>query len=559
MTHQPRAKCCINERHRFSRSVMQRKQPAQGAGQDEAGAIIILALVFLVAVSLIVVGLLTWVGTSLTATSSFANERSTESAATSAVNLAIQNSRYTFATQILNASPPQACWYDPGGNAQQPPAFNNQQMDVWCSMTWQPFSASTRTITYSACPSTLTNTQCAATPTLQASLTFDDYAPGIGVPTANPVQCNLTGFCGQSMTQNSWLWSPTVPSVSSISPTTATVNGTNASTGQPQTLTINGSGFVQGASSVNFVQETGASGTPANAPSTTNSPAGVIVTLPASQVTWGGCTGANCTVSVSAPAVTSGTDYFVTVTTPAGTSPYLAPAPQNAYLDLQVTNVVPIVTGITGPDETGTPPIPGGSITGGSTVTISGSGFWSASNFATQVWFWPVGGGSRVQGTNVNVLSNGSLTAITPAVTAIGNYYAQVDTLGGNSTSTSAIFNYGVQVPIIIGLSPSSAGAGTTLTINGYNFLSGSTVGFCLDTGGNYVANCVSPGGTTNGQIAATVTSLTASQIKVTVPTGLQVGKSYYPVVTLPSQFSQNTYPPSQPYNEPADVFTRSS
>ena len=246
----------------------------QDVAQDEEGAVLILALIFLVAVSLIVVALLSWVGTSLTATSTFASERSVESATTSTMNLAIQNTRYTFATQLLNASPPQACWYGTGGTPQQPPPLNGQQIDVWCSMVWQPFTADTRTITYSACPSTETSTQCAATPTLQAVVTFDDYAPGIGVPTANPVQCSLTGFCGQSLTQNSWQWNPVVPSVSLISPTTATVNGTNASTQQPQTVTITGSGFVQGASNVNFVQETGASGSPANTPSTANGPAG---------------------------------------------------------------------------------------------------------------------------------------------------------------------------------------------------------------------------------------------------------------------------------------------
>jgi hypothetical protein len=544
-------------RPRFSPKGAARRvlSPRSESTHDEAGAVLILALVFLVAVSLIVVALLSWVGTSLKVTSSFASEQSVESAATSAMNLAIQNTRYTFATQLLNASPPQPCWYSSGGTPQQPPPLNGQQIDVWCSMVWQPFSSSTRTITYSACPSSLTNTLCAATPTLQAVVTFDDYAPGVGVPTTSPVQCNITGFCGQSLTQNSWVWSPTVPSVSSISPTTATVNGTNASTQQPQTVTISGSGFVQGASSVNFVQESGASGSPANTPSTVNSPAGVILTVQASQVAWGGCTGSTCTLSVPAPAVTSGTDYFVTVTTPGGTSPYLSPA--STYLDFQVTNVIPAVTGISGGDATNG--VPGGSITGGSTVTISGSGFYNASNFAAQVWFWPVGGGPASGGSDVTVSANGTLTAITPAVTSTGNYYAQVDTLGGQSASTTAIFNYGVQVPIIISLSPSSGGAGSTLTINGYNFLTSSTVGFCLDTAGNYSPNCVNPGGTANGQISAVIQTLTPSQIAVTVPTGLVKGSSYYPIVTLPSQYNPTTYPPSQPYNEPADVYTRTS
>ena len=53
-------------------------------------------------------------------------------------------------------------------------------------------------------------------------------------------------------------------------------------------------------------------------------------------------------------------------------------------------------------------------------------------------------------------------------------------------------------------------------------------------------------------QTAATVASLTATQIVVSVPT-LAAG-TYFPIVTLPSAYSST--PPSQPYNEPADIFT---
>ena len=86
----------------------------QDRAQDESGAVLILALIFLVAMSLIVVGLLTLVGNSLNVTSSFASDRSVESAATSAMNLAIQNTRTRLQSQFLNASPPQPCWYDSG-------------------------------------------------------------------------------------------------------------------------------------------------------------------------------------------------------------------------------------------------------------------------------------------------------------------------------------------------------------------------------------------------------------------------------------------------------------
>ena len=76
-------RAAVIARQRHSRS-------SRPSSRDESGAILVLALVFLVAVSLIVVGMLSWVGTSLIATASFTNERSAETAATSAVNLAIQ-------------------------------------------------------------------------------------------------------------------------------------------------------------------------------------------------------------------------------------------------------------------------------------------------------------------------------------------------------------------------------------------------------------------------------------------------------------------------------------
>jgi len=498
-------------------------------------------MVFLVAISLIVLALMTWVGTSLSATSTFANERSLEYAATNSVNLAIQNTRYTFATQLTNASPPQACWYDASGNAQQPQAFNGKSIDVWCSTVWQPFSANTRTITYSACPSTVTNVNCAAAPLLQAIVAFDDYAPGIGVPSANPVQCNLTSFCGQSMTQLSWQWRPAVPSVSSLSPTSGSINGGTS-------VTISGNGFVNG-SSVNFVQETGPNPGPGVTPKTPNVPtsanggAGVIISIPSSQVTWGGCSGqnnTNCTLTVTSPAVTSGTDYFVTVTAPGGTSAYV-PTQGNVNVDdFQYTAVAPVVTGISGTTESNG--VPGGSITGGSVVTISGSGFYSAPNFAAQVWFWS--GGTKFQSTNVNISSNGTMTATAPAVSAPGNYYVQVVTIAGSSTNTSDVFNYGVQVPIIISMSPSSGGTGTQITITGGNFLVGSTVVFYQDVGGNPSSFGTNASATVNSQ----------SSMTVTVPGGLTAGQQYFPVITLPSPYDNNS---SQTYNEPADIFTR--
>ena len=528
----------------------ERRRAGESSHGDEAGAVLILALVFLVAVSLIVVALLSWLGTSLSATTTFGNERLVENAATSAVNLAIQNTRGKFVSQMTNASPPVACWYDGSGNAQQPPPLPNDpsdQIDVWCSMVWQPFNSATRTITYSACPTAQTSdpATCAAAPLLQAVVTFDDYEPGLIVPSPTPVPCSVTGLCGQTLTQQSWQWSPSVPSVSAISPTTNTIAGNVC-------LTITGSGFVPG-SSVNFVEETGGSGSPANTPTSDN----VVITLPPAQVPWtNNCAGGNnsaTSISVTTPAVTEGTDYFVTVTTPGGTSAYVPTPGSTTYNDLQYTTIQPTVSQITGPNMVNG--VPQGTITGGSTITITGTGFFQKSNFPVQVWFWQ--SGTKVAATNVNINSETSMTAASPAVTSTGNWYVQVQTIGGSSTNTTDYFNYSAQVPLVIALTPQSGGPSSTptpvtgITITGSNFLTGSTaVAFCLVSSWNAPSTC----GTSISAATPTVTS--ATSLTVTLPTGthgLVKNSTYYPIVTTTVGSTQYA---SQPYNLPADIFT---
>ena len=373
----------------------------------------ILALVFLVVVSLIVTALLTWVGTSLTANAQYANERATEAAATSAVNLAIQNSRYPFSPDpttplvMVNASPPVQCWGADGTTSSV--TVDNVTVDVWCSMLWLPFSATAqnRNITYSACVVPVnptptdpvpTATSCAAAPLLQALVSFDDPpGPGGGPspPPPEPEQCLTTsgptydGTCGQSLTQDSWQWNPVVPSVTSVSLTSAPV--TALINGNPIPMTVSGNGFVPGAT-VNFVQETGPSPGPGVLPTSRNVPTtpsnqgqGVIVpaTVTANSVSCSGPNNTNCTLQVTVPPVTSGINYFVTVTTPGGTSAYQAPN-SGPYNYVSYTPVTPIVTSISGATA--------GSIAGGTTVTINGptngsGGFYSAPNFQAQVKF----------------------------------------------------------------------------------------------------------------------------------------------------------------------------
>jgi hypothetical protein len=410
--------------------------------RDEAGAVLILALVYLVAVSVIVGGLTDWAMNDLKNTGNFSSARSTQTAATSSVETAIQSIRYApllFATsstsqQTLNASPPVPCW----GNGASPSGLTaasvGANIDVWCSTAWNPTSADTRVVTFSACPTSVTTSgaQCALQPFLQAVVTFDDYPPGIQTPTTS--QC--VTYCGTSMTVNSWLWSPVVPVVQSLSwsPTPVpTIAGGTA-------ITINGTGFSPNATSVNFVDESG--GSPVNG----------NVVIPCTTAAGSTCTVSSVTSSqltVTSPPVTTGTTYYVTVTTPGGTSADCATPSGSSTCSgpgdvfTYSTAVVPVVASISGPIPPGISN-PGGSTGGGTQVTITGTGFFSGAS----VQFIPVAGGTAVPATSVSITAPTTITAYSPPVAAAANYYIVVTTQGGTSaTGTNGLFTYAAPIP----------------------------------------------------------------------------------------------------------------
>jgi len=494
---------------------MQRIGPRRSEGvQGESGAILLLAMVFLIVVGTIVGSLAEWATNDLHNTANFTSARSLQYGADSAVELAIQNIRYApmlGAGQTLNASPPTYCW----SNVATPelPTVDGESMDVWCSTQWSPSKTNTRVVTISTCLSKVGAAACAASPTLQVVVTFDDYPTGvISAPTT--AQCVV--YCGTGMTVNSWAWSPTVPTVTGLATSSGSITGGTS-------VTIAGTGFVTGANAttlntVNFIEESGGTPTSSN------------VVVPANVTS-----AASNSITVTAPSITAGTTYFVTVTTPGGTA---------AYSANDVFTYTPVVPTITGYGSSSTNQ---GSTAGGTSVTIAGTGFFSGA----AVEFVEESGNAEVSpivefpASSVSVNTSNTITAVSPGVTVAGTYYIIVTTPTGLSSpttytssigSSTPIFTFSPLVPTVSAVNPSagSTTAGTSVTITGTGFEVGATVtfveelaGIALPTGSFSATNIAVTGSSTITAVAPAAPAGTSYFVTVSVPTGLSSPATY--------------------------------
>jgi hypothetical protein len=492
-----------------------RRRPHEQGVRDEAGAVLILALVFLVTVGAVVGSLASWAMNDLNNTAAFTSARSMQNAVVNATELAIQTIRYTPALstgQTLNASPPTSCWGSGSSTLASQEGSTSQNVAVWCSTAWNPSSANTRVVTLSACPvtSTETATTCAANPYLQVVAIYDDYPAGvISAPTT--AQCVV--YCGTGLTVSSWIWSPTVPTVTGLSTSPATSPTSGPITGNT-TVTVSGTGFVSGATTVNFVEESGGSPTSDN------------VVLAATNVVVS--SGSTTSLTATAPSAITGTSYFVTVATPGGTSPYSS---NDIYTYSLVT---PTVTGFGATSPTS------GSTAGGTSVTVTGTGFVTGA----VVNLTEESGGSVARpsvvlaASSVTVSSDTSLTAVSPGVTTGTTYFVTVTTPKGTSaTTTSAVFTYSPLVPVVAFVSPTAGtvAGGTLVTITGTGFVSGATttVNFVEESGGSAVSPGVS--------LAATNVNVVGSTTITALSPAVTAGSTYFVTVTTASGISSNS------------------
>jgi hypothetical protein len=505
-----------------------------GGARGESGAVLILALVFLIVVGGIVGVLANSVSSHLEDSTAFSAGRSLQYAATSAVDLAIQNIRYTpliTPGETLDASPPAQCWNTAivaNDGASQWGGVNGEPLiDLWCSTVWNPNSGSTRTVTISACEDSVNGSAatCAVSPLLQAVVVFGDYPPGVSAPSTGI--CSV--YCGSGETIESWSWSPTIPTVSNLATPSNGLSGGPIVGQTPVVLT--GTGFVSGATTVNFIQESG--GVP-------------TLTAALAPVTPTSITGTTIqTLTVPAPAVTAGTTFWVTVTTPTGTSAACPPSGTPSgpcVLYTYTTNTalsLPTVSSISVAHFTPAE----GSTNGGDLITVNGSGFYGA----PQVNFIPEGAGTTVSATDVLVATGGaSLTAVTPGVIAGVYYLVQVVTTAGSSSILNVAlvqYKYDQPVPVVSGV-----GLNATTTSTSYVAATGplAIVGASFFTGAQVQFQPVQSGSCPGSYGNVTDTSVTVNSPSLitdsTLPSGLSSNCTYVVAVstTTPAVWSSN-------------------
>jgi hypothetical protein len=249
---------------------------------------------------------------------------------------------------------------------------------------------------------------------IQPDIDSDNPIYGISCPTAS--------FCVAADTDGDVLIgtpTPAPPAVTGVSPTSGPVGGGT-------TVTITGSGF------------TGATGV-------------MFGTIPATNA----AVVSDTTITAVSPAGTAGVSD-VTVSTPSGTS-----SPVTADQFTYTSGATPAITAVS--------PASGPS-TGGTTVTITGTGFTGA----TKVTF----GG--VAATSFTVNSATKITAVSPAG-IVGVRTVRVTTpVGETPVVTADDFTYTSPTPAITALSPTSgpSNGGTTVTITGTGFTGATKVTF---------------------------------------------------------------------------------
>jgi hypothetical protein len=180
--------------------------------RDESGAVLLLALIFIIVVTLSIFGLITFGGTGILNATNLQGQRSLEFAADGATTAAIQAVRYSnyaFTTTGVEDCLPDGTVLAPTaptGSGTKTMVVNQIPISVDCTAATSSPPSGTREINFYACQQTSSSyatTQCLANNSiLVAKVSFDDVSSS-GLDACSYPPNSAT--CGSGMTIEGWV------------------------------------------------------------------------------------------------------------------------------------------------------------------------------------------------------------------------------------------------------------------------------------------------------------------------------------------------------------------
>ena len=288
-------------------------------------------------------------------------------------------------------------------------------------------------------------------------------------PTAGGTKVTITGagFTATSTVKFGSIAGTGVTFLSSTSLTAVSPAGENPGAVDVIVTTVGGASTTSSSDQFTFVAPPSVTGvSPASGPTA----GGTTVTI-----TGAGFTAASTVMfgSIAGTGVVVNSPNSITAVSPAGETPGSVDVVVTTLGGASTTSSSDQFTFVAAPTVTGLTPA-SGPIAGGTTVTVTGTGFTPAST----VKF------GSVAGTGVVFVSSTSLTAVSPAE-GPGAVDVTVTTVGGASTTNSSDQFTFLAVPTVTGVSPNSGPVigSTFVTITGTGFTPASTVMFGSKSG----------------------------------------------------------------------------
>jgi Tfp pilus assembly protein PilX len=177
--------------------------------RNEEGAILVLALIFMVVTALIVTGLLAFAGNDIVNAGNLQTSRSALYASDGAIQVAMWNMRYTFPSSTAagfcpsQADQPSTDPFTPNGQS-----LDGQSIYVWCGGI--TVGAQSRSLTFYAYPASNCQATCTGNAYIQAHVTYNDLGGTQSGSNNMQYLCSSTSTatCGTGMTVDSWVVEP---------------------------------------------------------------------------------------------------------------------------------------------------------------------------------------------------------------------------------------------------------------------------------------------------------------------------------------------------------------